>query len=53
VSVVAVFPEESYEAIVYPVAATAEGAAAARGFLDFLQGPEADAIFLGHGFTLR
>lgn len=54
VSVVATFPEDSHEAIVYPAAATAEGEVeVARRFLDFLQGAGADAIFLRHGFTLR
>jgi molybdate transport system substrate-binding protein len=54
VRVVEAFPAGSYPPIVYPAAVTTEGdGEAARAFLDFLQGPEVDAVFLRHGFTLR
>ena len=54
VEVAATFPPESHDRITYAAAATAEGdAAAASAFLDFLQGPEADAAFQRHGFVLR
>ena len=53
VRVVATFPPDSHPPIVYPAAAIATGGAEARAFLDFLQGPEADAAFRRHGFTLR
>ena len=54
VSVVATFPADSHRDIVYPAAVTADGdEQAARAFLDFLQGAEADTAFARHGFTLR
>ncbi|WP_417678133.1 molybdate ABC transporter substrate-binding protein [Roseibium sp.] len=51
VNVLAVFPADSHPAIVYPAAATKGASDAARGFLDFLTGPDAQAIFTDSGFT--
>lgn len=51
VRVLAVFPAESHPAIVYPAAATKSAGDGARDFLDFLTGPEAQAIFTDSGFT--
>lgn len=36
--------------IIYPAAMTRNGAKTARGFMDFLRGPEAARIFAAHGF---
>jgi len=51
VRILAVFPAESHPAIVYPAAATTDAGDDARGFLDFLTGSEAQAIFTDSGFT--
>ncbi len=53
VRVVAVFPEESHEPIIYPFAATttAKGEGAAQ-FLAYLRGPSAKAIFERAGFPV-
>jgi molybdate transport system substrate-binding protein len=54
VKVVGVFPPESHEPIVYPAAMVAgREPQAARRYLDFLQGPEATAIFLEFGFQAQ
>jgi molybdate transport system substrate-binding protein len=53
VHVVGVFPENTHPPIVYPVALTKTASPAARAFLDFLNGPEAKAIFEKAGFTAR
>ncbi len=54
VRVVATFPADSHPEIAYPAAVVAGSDVAAAGdFLDFLQGPEADEVFLRHGFALR
>lgn len=47
------FPVTAHPPIVYPAAALASAAdgAAARGFLAFLRGPQARALFEGAGFT--
>lgn len=48
------FPETSHDPIVYPgaVVAGAAGEPAARAFLEFLQGPEAAAIFADQGYVI-
>ncbi|WP_426167538.1 molybdate ABC transporter substrate-binding protein [Sandarakinorhabdus sp. DWP1-3-1] len=52
VAVAGVFPAASHPPIVYPAALVAAGAdAEARGFLAFLSGPRARAIFKSRGFT--
>lgn len=51
VRVLAVFPETSHESIIYPAARVASAnAAQADGFLAFLQGEEARAVFEAAGF---
>ncbi|MGP6089195.1 molybdate ABC transporter substrate-binding protein [Antarctobacter jejuensis] len=52
VTALGVFPEESHPPIRYPVAAVAGREAVAAGFLSFLQGPEARAVFEKHGFAV-
>lgn len=51
VSVLAVFPADSHSAIVYPAAATKGASDGAEGFLNFLTGPQAQAIFTDSGFS--
>ena len=53
VHVVGIFPENTHPPIIYPVALTKTASSAARAFLDFLNGPEAKAIFEKAGFTVR
>jgi len=54
VAVVAAFPEESHDPIIYPFAIPKAGdTQQARAFLDFLSGPEARAIFLRYHFQPR
>lgn len=53
VRVAGVFPRTSYPAIIYPVALTRDGTPAARGFLKFLSGNQARALFEKAGFTVR
>ncbi|MFY9854964.1 MAG: molybdate ABC transporter substrate-binding protein [Terracidiphilus sp.] len=54
VRIVAVAPEWSHDAIVYPAAVfkASYNGNAARGFIDSLSTPEAQAIFVKHGFTM-
>ncbi|MGJ3265297.1 MAG: molybdate ABC transporter substrate-binding protein [Salinarimonas sp.] len=53
VRVVALFPEETHPAIVYPAALTLPGGnAVAAGFLAFLRTPEARPLFERQGFTM-
>ena len=54
VRVVAVAPEWTHEAIVYPAAVVRGGRseADARRFVEFLSTPNAHAIFTRHGFTI-
>jgi molybdate transport system substrate-binding protein len=53
VRVVAVGPADSHDPILYPAAVLrdAKDKAAARAFVEFLQGPDARAIFQKYGFT--
>ncbi|MGH8244679.1 MAG: molybdate ABC transporter substrate-binding protein, partial [Steroidobacteraceae bacterium] len=51
VRVVGAFPAGSYPPIVYPAAAVTGSGEHAAGFVDFLGGSEAQAIFRQHGFT--
>jgi len=53
VHVAGIFPENTHPPIIYPVALTKTASPAARAFLDFLNGPEAKAIFEKAGFTVR
>lgn len=53
VRVVAVFPPESHQPIVYPTARVVSGdQAAARAFIDWLSSPAASRIWRRHGFRL-
>ncbi|MGZ0654074.1 molybdate ABC transporter substrate-binding protein [Coraliomargarita sp. W4R72] len=53
VKVVGVFPAESHAPIVYPLAMVSESSSAASAlFYDFLQGPEASAVFEKYGFSV-
>jgi molybdate transport system substrate-binding protein len=54
VRVIASAPESAHEPIVYPAAIVkgSRNAAAARGFIDYLASPAAQAIFQRHGFTM-
>jgi molybdate transport system substrate-binding protein len=53
VRVVGVFPQTSHPPIIYPVALTKTASPQALGFLTFLEGPEARAIFVKAGFSPR
>ncbi|HEX7968146.1 MAG TPA: molybdate ABC transporter substrate-binding protein, partial [Stellaceae bacterium] len=54
VQVAGTFPENSHPPIVYPIALTANGKAAAAGkFVAFLQSPAARPFFEKQGFTVR
>ena len=50
VRVVGLFPENTHPPIIYPVAITSTGRAAAQTFLNWLNRPEARAIFEKYGF---
>ena len=53
VTIIANIPPDTHAPILYPIAATRIGnAQAARAFLNFLHGPQAQAIFTDHGFGL-
>jgi molybdate transport system substrate-binding protein len=52
VKVIAAFPEDSHEPIVYPVAATRTAKPAAALYLDFLRSATARAIFEHYGFRV-
>jgi molybdate transport system substrate-binding protein len=54
VRIVATAPEETHEAIVYPVAVVGAGheSGAAQQFVEYLRSPAAAAIFVKHGFTM-
>ncbi len=53
VRVVAVAPSDSHDPILYPAAVLRDSKdkSAARAFLEFLQGPDARAVFQKYGFT--
>jgi len=54
VRVAGVFPADSYAPIIYPVAIVAgKDNADARGFLRFLESPEAHTTFRKYGFSIR
>lgn len=52
VKVVGTFPDNTHAPIVYPAALTRDATGDARGFLNFLSGPEATAIFQRDGFII-
>jgi molybdate transport system substrate-binding protein len=51
VKVVGVFPEETHDPIIYPLAATASAKPEATQYLAFLRSSAAKSIFESHGFT--
>ncbi|AFJ47721.1 molybdate ABC transporter substrate-binding protein [Shimwellia blattae] len=54
VKVVGTFPEDSHPKVEYPMAITRDHASAAvEGFWQYLQGPQAAAVFKKYGFTPR
>ncbi len=53
VTVVGTFPEDSHVPIVYPVALTATAGPEAAGFLAYLKGAKARAVFVAQGFTVQ
>jgi molybdate transport system substrate-binding protein len=53
VKVVAVFPEDSHDPIIYPVAATATAKPDVTPYLAFLRSAAAKAIFENYGFSVR
>ena len=52
VIIVCTLAVDLHEPIVYPIAVTATGGETGAGFLEFLRGPEAAAIFQDAGFDL-
>ena len=54
VRIVAFAPDWSHDAIVYPAAVVkaSQSGGATRDFIDYLGNPEAQAIFVKHGFTM-
>jgi molybdate transport system substrate-binding protein len=54
VRIVAVAPDSSHDEIVYPSAVikASQNERVARNFIDYLSTPEAQAIFVKHGFTI-
>jgi molybdate transport system substrate-binding protein len=52
VKIVGEFPDNTHQPIVYPAALTKDAKPAAQAFLDFLKGPEANAIFAKAGFVI-
>jgi molybdate transport system substrate-binding protein len=51
VRIVGVFPDDTHEPIVYPVALTKNAPPAAERFLDYLRSPPAAAVFSKYGFV--
>jgi len=51
VRVVDTFPANTHEPIVYPVALTKGAKPEAAGFVSYLLGPQAHAVFIRYGFT--
>ncbi len=52
VHVVAILPDSTHAPILYPAALTKDAKPEAKSFLDFLNGPQATAIFAKDGFVL-
>jgi molybdate transport system substrate-binding protein len=52
VKIVGTFPDNTHAAIVYPVALTRDAKPEAKAFFDFMNGPEAAAIFAKAGFIV-
>ncbi|MFN6007066.1 MAG: molybdate ABC transporter substrate-binding protein [Paracoccaceae bacterium] len=52
VTVAGTFPKGSHAPIVYPAALTATSVTDAQGFLDYLESPAAEAVFVAQGFQV-
>lgn len=52
VKIVGTFPDNTHAAIVYPLALTKDAKPEAKAFLDFMSGPEAQAIYAKAGFVV-
>jgi molybdate transport system substrate-binding protein len=52
VRIVGTFPDNSHPPIVYPAALTKDAKPLAKAFLDYLDGPEARAVFRKDGFVI-
>lgn len=52
VAVVGTFPEVSHAPVVYPAALTVTSGADAQDFLDYLETPGAEAVFVAQGFQV-
>ena len=52
VTVAGTFPEDSHTPIVYPAALTVTSVTDAQGFLDYLETPAAEAVFVAQGFQV-
>jgi molybdate transport system substrate-binding protein len=50
ITIVGTFPETAHRPIVYPAALTRDARAEAEAFLDRLESPEAESVFLANGF---
>ena len=53
VEVLATFPEETHDPVVYPFALVDGARPEARAFLDYLSGPTAKGVFTHYGFILK
>lgn len=52
VKIIGTFPDNTHAPIVYPAALTKDAKPEAKAFLSFLQGPQAQAIFVKYGFEV-
>jgi molybdate transport system substrate-binding protein len=52
VKIIDTFPDQSHAPIVYPAALTKDAKPIAKEFFDFLDGPQAHAVFVKYGFDL-
>jgi molybdate transport system substrate-binding protein len=52
VTVAGTFPKDSHAPIVYPAALTVTSVTDAQGFLDYLETPAAEAVFVAQGFQV-
>jgi len=53
VRVVDIFPADTHEPIVYPIALTTSAKSAAAAFVAYLTGPQGHDIFVKYGFTVH
>ena len=51
VQVVATFPEDSHEAIIYPLSLTNRARSEASDFYNYLKSEQAKAVFIKYGFS--